>query len=196
MLVCIIQSNLSIADTYGSIVGRGVLTLLFYEDPPILPTPAFSTFVHPPPLFPTLTAVSVVLFLWLNGWSCHIWYTVLRNEIVDLQMFSLATLVPDLMCVLYNRPWCMFQDYWGLTHYVVFCWYSDLISQTQKHTNTHTHTQRCTTHSGASRLTQPYIYLHHLLCAHSSYLYYTEWIIHGYQKFTFHNVFFSKIIHL
>ena len=33
------------------------------------------------------------------------------------------------------------------------------------------------------------IYLHHLLCAHSRYLYYTEWRIHWYQKFTFHNVF-------
>ena len=31
------------------IVGRGVLTPLFYEDPPILPTPlSFSNFVQPP----------------------------------------------------------------------------------------------------------------------------------------------------
>ena len=34
-----------------------------------------------------------------------------------------------------------------------------------------------------------YIYLHYLLCAHSSYLCYIEWIIHRYQKFTFHNYF-------
>ena len=102
------------------------------------------------------------------------------NVIMDLHMFSLGTLVPE-------GPWCVFlakrhQVYWGLTHIVVFCWHSDLIS----HTKTHT------THSGASRLTHTHIkmYLHHLLCAHSSYLlYYTKWIIHWYQKFTFHNVF-------
>ena len=29
------------------IVGRGVLTPLFYEDPLILPTPPFPNFVHP-----------------------------------------------------------------------------------------------------------------------------------------------------
>ena len=32
-----------------NIVGRGVLTSLFYEDSPILPTPLFSNFVQPPP---------------------------------------------------------------------------------------------------------------------------------------------------
>ena len=36
------------------------------------------------------------------------------------------------------------------------------------------------------------IYLHHLLCCHSSCLYNIEWIIQWYQKFTFHNVFFFK----
>ena len=88
-------------------------------------------------------------------------------------------------------PWCMFyatrrQVYWVLTRNVVFCWYSNLTSHTQTHT----------AYSGASRLTYVNIYLHQLLCARSSYLYYIEWIIHWYQKFTFHNVFFSKIIHL
>ena len=33
------------------------------------------------------------------------------------------------------------------------------------------------------------IYLHHLLCVHKSYLYYAEWTIHWYQKFTFHYAF-------
>ena len=76
------------------------------------------------------------------------------------------------------------QVYWGLTHNVVFCRYSDLISHTEK--------QWHTAHSGASRLTQLYkSYLHHLLCAHSSYVYYNEWIIHWYQKFTFFSKVFS-----
>ena len=75
---------------YIYIVCRGFLTPLFYEDPPILPTPPFSNFVYPPlpcclqPPFPPLligaappmfstpvgnpvpTAYSVVLFLWLS----------------------------------------------------------------------------------------------------------------------------------
>ena len=73
---------------------------------------------------------------------------------------------------------------------VVSCWYSNLMSHTHKYTHTHTHTQTHTTHSGTIRLMHPYEYnLHHLLCAHSSYLYYNEWIYHWHQKFTFHNVF-------
>ena len=43
------------------------------------------------------------------------------------------------------------QGYWDLTR---FLRQSDLISQT----NTHTHTQRYKTHSGASKLTHPKIY--------------------------------------
>ena len=68
---------------------------------------------------------------------------------------------------------------------------------TQTHTHTHTHTPKDTTHWGASALTHTSIniYLHPLLCAHNSYLYYIEWIIHWYQKFTFHNVFsFQKLL--
>ena len=72
------------------------------------------------PSIPTPTALSVVLFLWLNEWS-------------------------HLMC--YFTYW-----YYGSTHWSVLCnkallrsdtcgflWYSDLISQTQTHTCTHTH---------------------------------------------------------
>ena len=83
----------------------------------------------PPPTVP-----SVNLFLWLNGWSCHIRCVILLNDNMDLHMSSLGTLVPE-------EPWCVFyatrrQVYWGLAH-VVFYSYSDLIS----HTQTHKHTQ-------------------------------------------------------
>ena len=146
----------------------------------LTPTP---TSLSPPN--PTPTARSVVMCLWLNGWSRHNWCTILLNDDMDLYMSSLCTLVPE-------GPWCVFyatkrQGYWGLTHNVVFYWYSDLILHT--HTNTQ-HTQGpvdCHTHMN--------VYLHHLLCAHSSYLYYIKmikWIIHWYQKFTFHN-FFSQL---
>ena len=119
---------------------------------------------HPQP--PTPTAFSAVMFLWLNGWSWHIWCAILLDDSMDLYMSSLGTLVPE-------RPWCVFhatrcQVYWILTHNMVFYLYSDLISITH---NTHT------TYSGTSRLTPPInIYLHHLICAHSSYLYFIKWL--------------------
>ena len=57
------------------------------------------------------------------------------------------------------------------------------------HTNTNTHTDTQHTQGPVDQHTHVNKYLHQLLCAHSSYLYYNEWIIHWHQKFTFHNVF-------
>ena len=62
------------------------------------------------------------------------------------------------------------------------------------HTNTHTHEDTQHTQGPVNWHAHINIYLYHLLCSHSSYLYYTEWITHWYQKFTFHNVFsFQKL---
>ena len=47
---------------------------------------------------PSPTAHSVALFLWLNGWSRHIWCAILLN-IMDVHMSSLRT----LMRVLCNK---------------------------------------------------------------------------------------------
>ena len=106
------------------IVAKRVLTLLFYEDPlyclsvppPLcLPPPNFlSSSTNSP------TALSVVLFLWLNGWWCHIWCAILLNANMDLYMWSLGTSVPE-------GPWCVFQAirplvYCGMKHNVVFYW--------------------------------------------------------------------------
>ena len=70
------------------------------------------------------------------------------------------------------------------------------VSNIHKDTKTHTHTRQDTQHTpGASSLTHPYKYI--LLftrCAHSSYFYYTEWVIHWYQKSTFHNDFSFQIL--
>ena len=82
-----------------------------------------------------------VLFHWLNGWSRHIWYAILLNDNMDLQISSLGTLVP-------KGPWCVFyatrrQVYWGLTHMFftgTLIWY-------YTHTHTHTHTQHTHTHN-------------------------------------------------
>ena len=69
-------------------------------------------------------------------------------------------------------PWCVFyiarrQVYWSLTH-VVFAsaltWY-----HTQEHTHTHKDTQH--TQGPVNLHAHINIYIHHLLCAHSNYLY-------------------------
>ena len=135
---------------------------------------------------------------WLSGWLHHIWCAILL-DIIDLHMLSLGALNPE-------GPWCVFfatkHVYLGLTHNVVFCWYSNLISHSQRdstnkrtythketqHKQTQIYTQRDIEHSGSLH-TNITIYLHHLLRAHSSYLNCIEWIIHWYQKVTFHNVF-------
>ena len=74
---------------------------------------------------PTLTVLSVILFLWLKGWSRHIRCATLLNDNMDLHMSSLGTLVPRTRRTLI--PQCVFyatrrQIYWGLTHNVVFYW--------------------------------------------------------------------------
>ena len=110
---------------------------------------------------PTPTALSVVLFLWPNGWLCHIWCATLLNDIMDLHMSDLDILVPE-------GPWCVF--------YAAILLRSDTLCDFLRvlwFDITHTR------HTLACRLTHPYpTYSHHLLCTHSSYLYYTEWIIH------------------
>ena len=95
------------------------------------------TCLSPPTSTPTV--ISVVLFLWLNGWSHH-----MIN--MDLHISSLGTLVPE-------GPWCMFfatrhQVYWGLTQ----CGFLLVLGFDITH-------KTYTTHSGAGRLTHPYKFI-------------------------------------
>ena len=62
--------------------------ILWRPCPPLYCLPLlFSNFVHPLPSLlpptPSSTAHSVVLFLWLNGWSHHFWCAVLLTDIMD-----------------------------------------------------------------------------------------------------------------
>ena len=91
-----------------------------YHPPPFFQflstTTTTPNFLSPPT--PTPTVFPVDLFLWLNGWSHHIWCAIFLNDNLDLHMLSLDTLVPE-------GPWFVFyatkhQDYWGLAHNVVF----------------------------------------------------------------------------
>ena len=97
-----------------------------------------------------------VLFHWLNGWSRHIWYAILLNDNMDLQISSLGTLVP-------KGPWCVFyatrrQVYWGLTHMFftgTLIWY---YTHTHTHTHTtHTHTTHTHTHTHTHIYTTFYV---------------------------------------
>ena len=174
-------------------IGRGVITPLFYEDPSILPTFFFKFCLSPSfplPCYlqpPTPTALSstewvivpylMCYFTWWYSGSTHVepWY-----------------LVPE-------GSWCVFyattyQVYWGLSHNVVFCWYFNLIS----HTHKHTHTERYTAHSGASRHTHPckYIFTPPVMCSQQLSL--LHWMHNSLiSKNCFPGcLFFSKIIHL
>ena len=119
-----------------------MLTPLFFKDP-ILPTPSltpiFQILSNPPcslsPPNPTLAVLSVVVFLWLNGWSCHIWCAILQNNNMDLHVLSLGSFT--LMFVYATR-------------YIMWFFIGTLIWY---------HMQKHTAHLGTSRLTHPYKYI-------------------------------------
>ena len=114
------------------IVGRGILSPLILWRPPhphYITYPHLFNFVQPAlpslsPPTPTPTDLSVVLFLWLNGWSRHIWCAFLPNDIMDLHLSSLGTLVKR-------------QAYWDLTHK----FFTSTLIGYHTHTHTHMHTK-------------------------------------------------------
>ena len=107
-------------------------------------------------------------------------------------MLSLGTLVPE-------APWCVFyatscQVYRGLTH-TAYSGDTLLVTGTVTWYQTHTQTH---TDPGAGRLTHLYNYILTplVMCSQQLLLLHwmIKWIIHWYQKFTFHNVFsFQKL---
>ena len=117
------------------IVDRGFLTPLFYDDPPILPTP-FSKFV---------------LFLRLMGVIApHMICYFLLNDLMNLHMSNLVTLVPPGPCGVFFFFFFFCNKaavYWGVAHDVVFTstllWY---------HVQTKTHIE-------ANRLIHPHEYI-------------------------------------
>ena len=134
---------------------------LLAEDPNPLycQSPFFKFCPTPSPLSlttPTPTALSVFLFLWPNGWLCHIWCATLLNDIMDLHMSDLDILVPE-------GPWCVFyaaillrSD--TLCDFLRVLWFDITHTHTRMHarthpptpththTHTHTHTRRHTAH--------------------------------------------------
>ena len=117
------------------------------------------------------TAHSVVFFLWLNGWLRHVWCATFLNDIVDVQMLSFRT----LMHVLCNKVSSLLRsDTWY--SFLLVLWF-DIT-----HTNKHKHTQRHTTHSGASRPTLPskYIFTPTVMCSQQLSL--SHWMNNSFAK--------------
>ena len=137
---------------------------------------------------PTPTALFLVLSLWLDVWSHHNWWTILLKVIMNLQMSSLGTLAPEAPWYVFYAKRChVYLSNWGLTHNAVICWYWLDISHT--HTHTHKHTQH--TLGPVDWHTHINIYLHQLLCAHSS----RVWLIFlkcCCENLSFHNLMFSE----
>ena len=164
---------------------------------------SFTSNTHP-------TFLSVVLSHWPNGWSRHVWCAILLNGNRDLHMSSFGTLVPEWpRCVFYaTKQGVKVPEVWHIMWFFTgtqILYHTHTQTHTQTHTHTHTHTNTHThthththTQGPVDRHAHINIYLHHLLCAHSSYLftlidsmnnsliskiYFPQW------------VFFSKIIH-
>ena len=161
------------------IVCRGMLTSLFYENtlPILLNSPSFQVLPPPPTISCHFQSAPPLLFLLscFFGWmgDCATFDVLFYLIIIwILGMSSLVTLVPEV--------------YWGLTHNMVFYWYYDLIS----HTLSHKYTQH--TQEPKELHTHWNIYLHHLLCAHNSYLYNSLISKNYFPQY----LSFSKIIHL
>ena len=99
----------------------------------VLPTPPTS--LSPQTLIPN--ALSVVMFLWLNGWSCHIWCAILCNNNMDLHMSSLGTLVTEGPWYVFYAKGVKLTEVWHIMWLFTgtLIWY-----HTHTHTNKHSST--------------------------------------------------------
>ena len=157
---------------------------LFYEDPFILPTTTpFSNLLQL--LLPRcLQPLSPMLFLlfYVFGWmGDSATFDVPLNDIMDLHMSNFGT-SEGPCCVFYatRRQGLLRSDTWGI---LLVLWFD--ITQIQNHT----------AHSGANRLTHSYKYILTPPVMCSQQLSALHWIIHWYQKFSYHNVFsFQKLL--
>ena len=106
---------------------------------------------------------------------------------MDLHMSNMGTLVPEDLAVCFMLQGVKFTVVWHLWFFTgTLIWYNT-------HINTNTH--RYTAHAGANRLTHPYKYIVTQYSMCSQRLSVLHWVIHWYQKFTFHNVSsFQKLL--
>ena len=102
-----------------------------------------------PPTF-TSTAIFDVLLLWMNGWWWHIWCVLLLNDIMDLYISTLGTLVRERPWYVFMQQSLKFTDFW----HIIWLFAGTLIWH-HKRTYTQWHTAR----SGDNRLRHPYKYI-------------------------------------
>ena len=154
----------------------------------VLPTHPFSNFVQPPiphPFLPPPTPTpyySSCCLVSLGEWviAPHL---ILLNDIMDVHMSSLRTLMRVLRNqasnLLKSNAWCGF---------LLVLWFDV--------TYKNTHIKKHTAHSGASRLTRPYIFTPTLMCSQQLAL--LHWMNNLLMsKLHFPQCrFFSKMIHL
>ena len=108
----------------------------------------------------------------------------LMIDIMHLHMSRLGTLMPEGLDVCFVQQGVKSTEVWHMWFFpgTLIWYYTQTNKQTNKqtnthtHTHTHTHTQKDTQHTQvpADSHTHINIYLHHLLSAHNSYLYYIE----------------------
>ena len=109
--------------------------------------------VTPPPSLPTSTstALFVVLFLWLNRLSCHIWFIFYFSTHVEPGDLCTRRTLLSIFC---NKVSSLLRSdtWWG---FLLILWF--IIT----HTQTHTHNDKA--HSDANRLTHSYINIYYVV---------------------------------
>ena len=77
----------------------------------------------------------VAFFLWLNGWLHHSWCVILLNDIMDLHMLNLGTLVTQASCSVFYWTRGQFTNIyhmiWFFANTVI--WYYTLINEDMQH---------------------------------------------------------------
>ena len=165
-----------------------------------LPLPFSNLIYHAPTITCRLQPAPPMLFLLscFFGWmvsraTFDVLFYLVNDIILWIYTSSLGTLVPE-------RPWCVLCN--KASSLLGFDTYGFLLVLWVEFTHINTHTNMHTKTQGpVDWHTHINIYLHHLLYAHSSYLYCMDWIIHWHQTFIFQNAFsfqqlFSCKIHI
>ena len=142
-----------------TLVGSGFLN-------PYIANPPFFKFCPTSPLLFLLPC----FFDWMSDCTTSdvLFFTSWHHGSTHVDPWHLRTLQCVFLC---NKA----SVYWVLTHDMVFCWYSDLVSHTHLHTLTQTHTHKDTQHTQGSIDWHIHINIcyYNLLFAQTSHLYYT-----------------------
>ena len=116
-----------------------ILTPYYMKIPHRLPIPHFYPFSFPSTA--TSTPIAFCLVSLAEGWSRHFWCVISLNDIIDLHMLNLGTLVSEEPC---SKASCLVRsDAWYAFYAGALILY-------------HIHIQSDTTHTEANRMTHPY----------------------------------------